>query len=152
MPHQAAITPAPLPVAGSRPDERDVAGRPILPRLVIVAALLAAIAGCATDGTAAGSTPRPLAIDQRVIVEGEVAGVDTSPMAYDGNALVMVATTAHGVVTVHLPARRNLCQAKGFELLEVLRPGDRVRVEGLATAAGEISVCQDAADLLQRID
>lgn len=154
MNRQIAIAPAPLAVVGSRPDDGGgcVPGRPCLAGLVVVVALLAGIAGCATDGTATGGNPRPLAIDQRVVVEGKVAGVDTSPMAYDGNALVMVATTAHGVVTVHLPARRNLCQAKGFELLEVLRPGDRVRVEGLATAAGEISVCQDAADRLQRID
>ena len=125
--------------------------RPGLAAVAVVAALLAGSAGCATDG-AANARPRPLAIDQRAFVEGEVASVDTSPMAYDGNALVVVATTAHGVVTVHLPARRNLCRAQGFELLEVLRPGDRVRVEGLATAAGDISVCQDAADRLQRID
>ena len=154
MNRPAAIAPASRPVAGSRPEDGDcrVGGRPGVAGLVIMAALLAGIAGCATDRTAAGSIPRPLAIDQRVSIEGKVAGVDTSPMAYDGNALVMVATTAHGVVTVHLPARRNLCQARGFELLEALRPGDRVRVEGLATAAGEISVCQDAADRLQRID
>ena len=154
MHRRPAVAPVTPHVPESRPAAAGcrVARSPALAEVLIAAALLAALAGCATDGAATGNTPRPLAIDQRVIVEGAVAGVDASPMAYDGNALVTVATTAHGVVTVHLPARRNLCRARGFELLEVLRPGDRVRVEGLATSADEISVCRHAADRLQRID
>lgn len=148
MKQPSAIAPAASPVtaAGSLPAVPGSRRRPRLSGLVLAAGL-ASLAGCVAGGGAG-----PLVADQRVVVEGAVAGVDTSPMAYDGNALVRVTTTAHGTVTVHLPARRNLCQAQGFELLEELRPGDRVRVEGLATGPGDISVCQSAADRLQRIE
>ena len=111
-------------------------------------ALLTGMSGCAATGNAAG----PMAVDQRVVVEGAVASVDLSPMAYDGDALVVVTSATQGAVTVHLPARRNLCKAQGLDLMDELKPGDRVRVEGVAIGAGEIRLCQDVADRLQRID
>lgn len=110
--------------------------------------LLLGLSGCAATGSVVG----PMALDQRVVIEGEVASVDLSPMAYDGDALVVVTSAAHGAVTVHLPARRNLCKAQGFDLLTELKPGDRVRVEGAVTGAADVTLCQDAADRLQRIE
>jgi hypothetical protein len=116
--------------------------------LAIAAGLLLVVSGCAATG---GATPA-LVMDQRVVIDGEVASVDLTPMAYDGDALVVVTSAAHGTVTVHLPARRNLCKAQGFDLLPELKPGDRVRVEGPVTGAADVTLCQDAADRLQRIE
>jgi hypothetical protein len=109
---------------------------------------LLGMAGCVASGVAV----RPLSINERITLEGRVATVDLSPMAYDGDALVVVTDAAHGPVTVHLPARRNLCKAQGLDLIDELRPGDRVRVEGVATGASDVRLCQDSADRLQRLD
>lgn len=127
--------------------------RPPVP-IVLTALLLGGLAGCATgtSGDATGSSARALVIDQPVVIEGVVSRVDTSPMAYDGNALVVVSTDAHGTVTVHLPARRNLCKAQGMDLLDTLQAGDRLRVDGTATGPGEVSVCLEASHRLQRAD
>ncbi|RNF82066.1 hypothetical protein EER27_15570 [Lysobacter psychrotolerans] len=122
--------------------------------IVLNALLLASLVGCAT-GTSGGATdgsPRALVIDQPVAIEGVVTRVDTSPMAYDGNALVVLTSQAHGTVTVHLPARRNLCKAQGMDLLDTLQAGDRLRVDGTATGPGEVSVCLEASHRLQRAD
>ncbi len=121
---------------------------PAASAIAAAAAFLLGMAGCAATGSAAG----PMMVDQRVVVEGQVASVDLSPMAYDGDALVVVTSTTQGDITVHLPARRNLCKAQGLDLMDELKPGDRVRVEGLATGPGEIRLCQDAADRLQRVE
>ena len=116
--------------------------------IATAAALLLGMAGCAATGSAAG----PMVVDQRAVIEGQVASVDLSPMAYDGDALVVVTSATQGDITVHLPARRNVCKAQGLDLMDELKPDDRVRVEGLTTGAGEIRLCQDVADRLQRID
>lgn len=149
MKQRTAMESAPTRVLPPSPLDRK-RGRYLPTRVAIAltAGLLLGLAGCAATGSAA----RPLAADQRVVVEGQVVSVDTSPMAYDGDALVMVTGTAHGAVTVHLPARRHLCKAQGLELLEELKPGERIRVEGVATGPADIRLCQDAADRLQRID
>lgn len=143
------IAMAPRVLSSSLPLDRK--GGRFLPgrhAMAMAAALLVGMAGCATTD----KTGRPLVADQRAVVQGQVASVDLSPMAYDGDALVMVSGTAHGAVTVHLPARRHLCKAQGLDLLEELKPGDRVRVEGLATGPGDIRLCLDATDRLQRIE
>lgn len=117
-------------------------------RLAPPAALLMLLLGCAAPGSAL----QPLATDRQVVLEGRVASVDTAPMAYDGDALVVLDSAAHGAVTVHIPARTNLCRAQGLELLPELRAGDRLRVEGLATGPGNVTVCQEPTHSLQRID
>ena len=131
-------------------DRARVPGRylPAAYAIAMAATFLLGMAACAATGSAA----EPMVVDQRAVIEGHVASVDLSPMAYDGDALVVVTSTTQGAITVHLPARRNLCKAQGLDLMEELKPGDRVRVEGLVTGAGEIRLCQDVADRLQRID
>lgn len=134
---------APGPVQRSR---KSVA----LTRACRSAAVLMAfmLAACATPGGAA----QPLAADGQVIVEGRVVSIDATPMAYDGDALVVLDSVLHGPLTVHLPARTNLCRAQGLDLLGELRVGDRLQVEGLATGPGDITVCQEASHRLRRID
>ena len=141
---EMASTPAQAPSRTILSRGRDLSGG----YNIAIAGVLFGMAGCAATGSAAG----PIVVDQRVVVEGEVASVDLSPMAYDGDALVVVTSATQGAITVHLPARRNLCKAQGLDLMDELKAGDRVRVEGLATGSAEIRLCQDAADRLQRIE
>lgn len=95
---------------------------------------------------------QPLTSDRQVVVEGRVVSIDASPMAYDGDAMVVLDSVSHGPLTVHLPARTNLCRAQGLGLLGELRGGDRLQVEGLATGPADITVCQEPSHRLQRID
>lgn len=113
-----------------------------------VAALFATLAGCAVPGKAI----EPMAPEQEVVVEGRVLSVDLSPMAYDGDALVLLDSQSHGAVTVHVPARTNLCRAQGLEVLGELRPQDRIRVAGKATGQRDITVCESPTHRLQRLD
>lgn len=114
--------------------------------MVIVAMVM--LAAC----VAPGGMVQPLAVDRQAVVEGRVVSVDASPMAYDGDALVMLESVSNGAITVHLPARTNLCRAQGLGLLGELRVGDRLHVEGLVTGPGDITVCQEPSHRLQRID
>ena len=95
---------------------------------------------------------RPLLVEQQVALEGTVTSVDLTPMAYDGSALVVLATRAHGSVTLHLPARRHLCRAQGLDLLDGLKPGDGLRVAGTASGPADVVVCAQASHRLQRMD
>jgi hypothetical protein len=114
--------------------------------LVLSAALFAA--GCHTTSAATA----PLPVGEQARIEGAVLRVDTAPWAYDGNAVVTVATNAHGEVAVQLPARWNLCQAPAPADLNSLKPGERVQAIGTVTAAGELVVCERASHRLQRLD
>lgn len=149
MKQPPAITPAPTHVAIPDPTSQARHERRGIPkrRVALSCALLAGIAGCAAHGGGI----RPLVSDQAAMIEGRLASVDMAPMAYDGDALLVVTTDAHGAVTVHLPARRHLCQAQGLELLEALKPGQRLQVAGTATGPRDIRVCQDASHRLQRL-
>ena len=109
-------------------------------------ALAMTLAACAT-----GSRVPPLALGQETTVEGTIASVDTTPLAYDGDALVAVSDTAHGAVTVHLPARWNLCKAQHVVELSTLAAGDRIRATGTATGPGDITVCEQPSHRLLRL-
>lgn len=151
MKQPPAISPAPIHAATPVPASHGQDARRVIHSCSVAMAcvLLTGIAGIA--GCAARSGIRPLITDRPVVLDGRVASVDKTPMAYDGDALVVVTTKAHGAVTVHLAARRNLCQAQGLDLLEVLKPGDRLQVEGTATGPADISVCQGASHRLTRL-
>lgn len=116
-------------------------------------ALAGATAGCsAVDGGTLPSTVGAPAAGPDVEVRGTVAGIDTAPWAYDGNAVLLVASDSHGRVSVQLPARWNLCKAKGGDIVQTLAVGDRVLVRGRSTGAGEVTVCESADHLLRRLD
>lgn len=134
-------------LANPRPNPRT--SRLTIPcSLALSAGLLAGVAGCASNGGA----PQPLAAAHQVVIEGRVASIDLSPMAHDGDALVVVASDAHGAVTVHLPARRHLCKAQGLDLLDTLQPGDRLQAAGEATGPADLRVCAEASHRLRRLD
>ena len=71
---------------------------------------------------------------------GKLVAVDTTPWAYDGNAVVQVAVPGHGIVAVHLPARWNLCAAAPVPI-EAFAIGDDVRLRGTVGDDGTVVVC-----------
>ena len=116
-------------------------------RLALVAATLATLSACATTpGTTA------LVVGQQATIEGAVVRVDTDPWAYDGNAVVTVATTGTGTVGVQLPARWNLCKAQPLDDVQALKPGDRVQATGTVTAPGTLVVCEQPQHRLREVD
>lgn len=109
--------------------------------------LLAALPGCVTR-TASGTA---LAPGTQAGIEGRVVAIDTAPWAYDGNATVQVATQAHGIVMVHLPARWNLCKAPPVDV-ESLAVGDEVRATGSVDVDAGLVVCERAEHGLLEIE
>jgi hypothetical protein len=120
--------------------------RPAL-RLPVVATLLLALAACVTT-THSGAA---LTAGSQASIEGRVTSIDTAPWAYDGNAVIGVATNAHGVVAVHLPARWNLCRAQAVDV-QALAIGDDVRASGSVGAEGELVVCERPDHRLQKVE
>lgn len=100
--------------------------------------LAASLAGCAS---APPQSPAVPASATGTTVEGSIVSIDTSPWAYDGNAVIAI-DTDRGRVAAELPARWNLCQAGAVDV-EALRPGLRVRATGAADGQGGLVVCQD---------
>jgi hypothetical protein len=115
--------------------------------LPMIAVAFAALSACATmpGGTA-------LQVGKQATIEGDVISVDTSPWAYDGSAVITVATAASGTISVQLPARWNLCKAQPPDDVQALKPEDRVQVTGTVTAPGELVVCEQPQHRLQKVE
>ncbi|WP_345295383.1 hypothetical protein [Luteimonas vadosa] len=105
-------------------------------RILLVAMACLAGAGCAHPPSAAGLT-----VGSEATVDGTIASVDTQPWSYDGNAEILLDTATHGRVSVHLPARWNLCQAPPIDV-EALSVGRRAQAVGTVTAADVVVVCE----------
>lgn len=85
-----------------------------------------------------------------VTVAGEVVSVDLEPLAYDGNAVLVLRTDA-GERRVEIPARTNLCQADGLGEALDARPGERLTVVGAEPSpGGAIVPCSSAAHRVRR--
>jgi len=117
------------------------------PRFVFTLSLIATLSACATTPATTA-----LAVGQQASIAGDVIGVDTDPWAYDGNAVITVATTSAGTVKVQLPARWNLCKAQPLDDIQTLKPGDHVQVVGTVTAPGELVVCEQPQHRLNRVE
>jgi hypothetical protein len=113
----------------------------VVSRSMFVLGVAVSVAACATPATP------PAAANGADTLEGEIASIDTAPWAYDGNAVIVVDTAAHGPVAVQLPARWNRCQAAPVDV-EALRVGMQVRASGTMDSPGELVVCQDASHRL----
>lgn len=116
-------------------------------RAVALSSLLV-VAACSTAPSGSGA----LVVGEEASIEGSVLSVDTSPWAYDGNAVVTVATTSSGAVKVQLPARWNLCKAQPHEGVQDLTPRDRVRAVGTVGEGNSLVVCAQPAHLLRKLD
>ena len=114
-----------------------------------VAACLVALA--VLGGCAAAPVDDTFATGQPVAFDGRVVSIDTSPWAYDGNAVVVVRDAAGRDVRVQLPARWNLCEAAAVDV-QALTPGDRVEVSAEAIEARTVVVCGQTAHHLHKLD
>ena len=99
---------------------------------------LALLAACAAPPD--GDPPGADGFDAGATVRGEVVSVDAAPLAYDGDALVVVRTDG-GERTVRVPARINLCETDDLVTLDALRPGVRVEARGGVGADGDVTPC-----------
>lgn len=115
-----------------------------MPAFRHVAAPCLAVLAATLGGCASAPSPSPIATAPGATLEGVIISIDTSPWAYDGNAVIAVDTAATGRASVELPARWNLCQAAPVDVA-ALAPGMRVRVTGTADGEGALVVCQDRA-------
>ena len=109
---------------------------------------LLVLAACTTTPSGSGA----LVVGQEASIEGDVLSVDTAPWAYDGNAVVTVATATSGAVKVQLPARWNLCKAQPHVGVQELKPRDRVRAVGTAAGDNSLVVCAQPQHQLRKID
>lgn len=107
---------------------------------------LLALAGCADAAVPAAGG---LAAD--TLATGTVVSVDASPMAYDADGLVELLTDGDDRLTVHVPARQNLCTATGLGLLGELKAGDRVEVRGEVRDGDQITPCSSPDHGIQRL-
>jgi hypothetical protein len=107
--------------------------------------VLALLGGCAVAPTGGA-----FVAGQQVAFDGRVVSVDTAPWAYDGNAVVVVASDAGRDVRVQLPARWNLCKAASVDA-QALETGDRVHVVASATDVDSVTVCERAEHRLARV-
>ncbi|MEL6616720.1 MAG: hypothetical protein AAFQ43_13340, partial [Bacteroidota bacterium] len=71
-------------------------------------------------------------------------------LAYDGDAVIEMETDGGEAVTVRVPARMNLCDARGLDLVDDLVPGHRIRVVGERDPDGAIRPCVDASHEIAR--
>lgn len=116
--------------------------------LLLAAAAVAALSGCVVARNASGTA---LQAGAQAAITGRVVAIDMTPWTYDGNAVVQVATDAHGIVQVHLPARWNLCAAPPVAA-DALAVGDDVRVAGTVGQERELVVCERATHYLVEED
>ena len=116
-------------------------------------AVLAATAWLALAATGCATTPSASALvaGSQATVDGSIASIDTKPWTYDGNAVVLLDTVAHGRVSVQLPARWNLCKAGQVDVASLV-VGKRARAIGTVTDDGAVVVCERAEHRLGMLD
>ena len=121
-----------------------------LPRQALMA-LIACIAMTTAACTTMASAGSALSAGSQATVDGTLASIDTKPWTYDGNAVVLLDTTAHGRVSVQLPARWNLCKAGQVDVASLV-VGRRARAIGTVTEDGAVVVCERAEHRLGMVD
>lgn len=112
-----------------------------------LAVFLCLAAGCA--GSADGTNAEALVLDEDLTLEGQVTAVDATPMFVDGDGLVSLRTSTHGAVTLHVPARERLCDARGLGSFMEMKPDDWIRARGRVTGRRAITVCLGADHFLE---
>ena len=84
-------------------------------------------------------------------VEGTVTAIDLDPLAYDGDGRVVLDLGSDGSVTVLVPARSNLCQARDLGDVGAMRTGSRVEARG-AVVRGGILPCASPDHFFRVVD
>lgn len=85
-------------------------------------------------------------------VSGRVVSVDRAPMAYDGDGVLVLSTDAQGRITVHVPARSNLCKAQGLDVFHRATVGIRIEAVGTLIGPSDIAVCHEVTHRLKVVD
>ncbi len=112
---------------------------------VAAAACLAGIAGCAATSPEVNGP----ADGQEIVVVGRITAIDRTPMTYDADGMMTLQTQAHGAVTVHVPARANLCRAQGLDVFNTATIGMLIEAAGTATGPSDLTVCLEATHRLK---
>lgn len=73
-------------------------------------------------------------------------------MTYDGDGLMVLATDTRGTITVHVPARSNLCKAQGLDVFHRVTVGIRIEAVGIMTGPSDLTVCHEATHLLKVVE
>lgn len=82
-------------------------------------------------------------VGEVVTVVGLVEGIDTSPLAYDGPAVLTSQTREHGRVTVHIQSCLAGCALTAVEQLDEIRPGETWQVTAELTEDGTLEMYLD---------
>ena len=85
-------------------------------------------------------------------VAGVIVSLDFSAMEVDGPARIAVRADDGREATVMVPARENLCEAHGLDVLFDLEVGDRIEVVGTAGSEGDVTPCTEAAHRLAVVE
>lgn len=104
-----------------------------------------------TVGCASTQPKSALSVGRQATVDGTISSVDTQPWTYDGNAVVLLETATHGLVSVQLPARWNLCKAAPVDVASLV-VGQRAHAVGTVTSTGDFVVCESAEHRLVPTD
>jgi hypothetical protein len=129
-----------------------VAGAPEMQSPVKWAALMAlvtSLVACSGNGGQAAADVLTTGVDRRI--EGRVIAVDVTPMFVDGDGEITLQTVHHGRILIRIPAREQLCHAKGLAALSSLVPGDSIRLMGRITRPDEVTVCVEETHFLEKI-
>ncbi len=96
------------------------------------------------------ATPPSATSGDPSLLVGTVTSVDLSPLAYDGDAVIMVDVDG-AAVEVRVPARINLCPARDRIEFADLSVGDRIEVRGSRESDGAVRPCSEADHLLRKV-
>lgn len=116
-----------------------------------ISSLALALLAASAISACTASPPLHAPATEVLQVSGRVVSVDRAPMAYDGDGVLVLSTDAHGSVTVRIPARTNLCRARGLEVFGAATPGMHIEAIGTSTGPAELSVCAEPEHRLRRI-
>jgi len=81
-------------------------------------------------------------IGSEIKIQGQVTGLDISPLAYDGAALMNLYVDDGNELEVHFPSGESTCRAD-ISILEQIKNGDRVEILGRMIHENIISVCDE---------
>lgn len=101
-----------------------------------------------TSETTSPETPSLQTSD--TAITGTVTSVDYTPMAADGDAIILIQTAEDQTYTVLIPARINLCQAS-FPDTE-LQVGNNIQVSGDSSQPNTIRPCESPDHFLTIIN
>jgi hypothetical protein len=105
------------------------------------------LAGCANPNLPEAGAP----LDGERVVEGTITAIDLDPLAYDGDGRILVAQRDGSTITVLVPARSNLCQARDLGDVGDVETGDRIEARGTVVRGGVLP-CASPDHFFREVD